>query len=463
VYVPIVHHPLCNFDPCNAVIATREFRSAGEIPFAGLSRVWFITEVENGLAGEPPSGRHWKLKPGGLDSTRVGPDDSAKPNAGFKAAQARNGGEPIRTKDEAQRAVVVRFVLVVAFLAAGARVAAWNMWKAIAEPRWVIHTHKVQDYIARLNDLINDGLARLRKTTRLYDRAGPAATPAVVRADRDRHTEDRIRNVTTSIRDAEEWMPARSVATTTWVRILVTASLAVVHFLLVASFYRLIVRRQHLARRLENLAMTDPLTGLANRRALETALESAVARAKRHRSDLSVIFLDVDHFKQFNDRFGHKVGDEVLRAVARVVLSSVRTEDVAGRYGGEEFLVVLPETDEAGSVEAAERIRMSVRALDLPLPPVTISLGVATLGAQTSSVAALVATADQALYVSKQSGRDRVTHLHRELRIRGECVADCTEDLYLANAVGAPSHSEVEQPKPAHQLFSESLPAPSTP
>jgi len=189
-------------------------------------------------------------------------------------------------------------------------------------------------------------------------------------------------------------------------------SLAMANFLLVVLFYRLIMRRQDLERRLENLAMTDPLTGLANRRALETALESAVSRAKRHSSDLSVIFMDVDHFKQFNDRFGHKAGDEVLRAVARVVQSSVRVEDVAGRYGGEEFLVVLPETGEAGSVTTAERIRAGVRALDLPLPPVTISLGVATLGAQSSNVAALVAQADEALYVSKQSGRDRVTLFH---------------------------------------------------
>jgi len=200
------------------------------------------------------------------------------------------------------------------------------------------------------------------------------------------------------------------------------------HFLLVAILYRLIVRRQNVERRLENLAMTDPLTGLANRRALETALESAVSRAKRHRFDLSVIFLDVDHFKQFNDRFGHKVGDEVLRVVARVLLSTVRAEDVAGRYGGEEFLVVLPDIDLAGSVTVAERIRTAVRALNLPLPPVTISLGVATLEAQSSSVAALVAKADRALYVSKRSGRDRVTHFDRDRRIGRECVGDGPED-----------------------------------
>jgi len=262
-----------------------------------------------------------------------------------------------------------------AFWAAGAGVAAWNMRGAIAEPRWVIHDHEVQT----------------RK--------------------------DQIRNVTASIQDAGEGAPSRLAAhaeTTARVRIFLTTSLAVAHFLLLALLYRLIVRRQDVERRLENLAMTDPLTGLANRRSLETALESAVSRAKRHNSDVSVIFLDVDHFKQFNDRFGHKVGDEVLRAVARVVLSSVRTEDVAGRYGGEEFLVVLPETDEVGSVGLAERIRSAVRAWDLPLPPVTISLGVATLGAQSSSVAALVAKADQALYVSKQTGRDRVTHFQQE-------------------------------------------------
>jgi len=265
--------------------------------------------------------------------------------------------------------------MVFAFVAAGAVLAPWYMSGAIAEPRWVVHGHDVL----------------MRK--------------------------HRIRSVTAPIQDAEEGALSRRAAnaeTTATVRILLTVSLAAAHFLLVALLYRLIVRRQDLERRLENLALTDPLTGLANRRALETALESAVSRAKRYRSDVSVIFLDVDHFKQFNDRFGHKVGDQVLRAVARVVLSSVRKEDVAGRYGGEEFLVVLPETDEAGSVGLAERIRTAVRALDLPFPPVTISLGVATLGAQSSSVAALVAKADQALYLSKQTGRDRVTHFHQQ-------------------------------------------------
>ncbi|MFI5459040.1 MAG: GGDEF domain-containing protein [Isosphaerales bacterium] len=276
---------------------------------------------------------------------------------------------------DARRAVHVLFVMGFAFVAAGAGVAAWNMRGAIAEPRWVIHNHEVQ-----------------------------------TRADQ-------IRNVTASVQDAEEGAMSRRAAhaeTTTRVRILLTVSLAAAHFLLVALLYRLIVRRQNLERRLENLALTDPLTGLANRRALENALESAVSRAKRYNSHVSVIFVDVDHFKQFNDRCGHKVGDQVLRAVARVVLSSVRTEDVAGRYGGEEFLVVLPETDEAGSAQLAERIRTAVKALDSPLPPVTISLGVATLRAQWSSVAALVAKADQALYVSKQTGRDRVTHFHQE-------------------------------------------------
>jgi len=296
------------------------------------------------------------------------------------------------TAPEGERAVLVLFAMVVAFLAAGADEAARNMRGAIAKPRWV-------------------------KTIRLHDRAVPAAVLAVVRADRNRTIKDRIGSGMRSSRDAGEGALERRAAhaeETTRIRTLLTASLAASHLVLVASFYWLIVRRQDVKRLLENLAMTEPLTGLANRRAVETALEAAVSRAKRYSSELSVIFLDVDDFKQINDRFGHKVGDDVLRAIARVVLSSLRAEDVAGRYGGEEFLVVLPETDEAGSVEVAERIRTAVRALDLPLPPVTISLGVATLGAQSSSVAALVAKADEALYVSKHGGRDRVTHFHRE-------------------------------------------------
>jgi diguanylate cyclase (GGDEF)-like protein len=287
----------------------------------------------------------------------------------------------------AQRAFRVLFGTVVVFLTAGAGVAAWNMKRSIGAPAWAYLDHEVL----------------------------PGEHP--------------IRSVMPANMDPERTALARRTAQAGamwWFEIYLAASLAVADFLLVASFYRLIVRRQHVERRLKKLAMMDSLTGLANRRSLETALESAVSRATRRKSSLSVLFVDVDHFKQFNDKFGHMTGDQVLRAVARAVRSSVRKGDVAGRFGGEEFLVVLPETDEAGAVGLAERIRAAVRALDLPLPPVTISLGVATLGPQCASVKALVAKADQALHVSKQTGRDRVTHFQRSLHVRGNCAAVCS-------------------------------------
>lgn len=251
-----------------------------------------------------------------------------------------------------------------------------------------------------------------------------AAALAIARVERERRGNDDVPSGTGPVQNTRRQgvvAPAPLAHATTRVMIGVAAFLAAAHLLLVVFAYNLIAReltcRQAEEVRLEILAMTDPLTGLANRRALETALESALLRAKRHDWDLSVILLDVDHFKGFNDGYGHELGDEVLRAVARVLRSALRAGDVAGRYGGEEFLVVLPEADWADAVRTAERIRSAVSRLELPLPPVTISLGVATLGNRSASAAALVAEADQALYVSKRSGRDRVTHLHDGARV----------------------------------------------
>jgi len=167
--------------------------------------------------------------------------------------------------------------------------------------------------------------------------------------------------------------------------------------------------------RFEVLALTDPLTQTHNRRALMERLTSELERARRYALHLSVLMVDLDHFKAINDSYGHVVGDEVLRGVSRVLQREARAVDVVARFGGEEFLVVLPETGEEGAVALAERIRARVEET----PPVTggeygwlrvtVSIGVATVPSpRVNSPEELIAVADEALYRAKAQGRNRV-------------------------------------------------------
>ena len=159
---------------------------------------------------------------------------------------------------------------------------------------------------------------------------------------------------------------------------------------------------------LEALATLDGLTGIKNHRAFQERLEEETARAGRYGSPLSLLMLDVDHFKQYNDSFGHPAGDDVLKKVARLMGECSRDTDVVARYGGEEFAAILPQTDPAGAAVIAERIRHAIANAPWPSRAVTASLGVATLTpAQTGGD--LIAAADKALYQSKTSGRNRVS------------------------------------------------------
>jgi diguanylate cyclase (GGDEF)-like protein len=161
-------------------------------------------------------------------------------------------------------------------------------------------------------------------------------------------------------------------------------------------------------------ATTDPLTGLLNRRQLEARAAAAIHLARRHRRPLSCLLLDIDHFKEVNDRYGHLAGDAVLREVARRLRESIRRSDVVARFGGEEFLLLLPETECGGALLAAERIRRYLAAAPVALPPprpalfVTASIGVAGWSPDLPDAAALFEAADRALYQAKGSGRDRV-------------------------------------------------------
>jgi diguanylate cyclase (GGDEF)-like protein len=165
--------------------------------------------------------------------------------------------------------------------------------------------------------------------------------------------------------------------------------------------------------RLFNLATIDGLTGLIVHRHFQAKMEEEFRRAKRYQKDLSYLMTDIDHFKKFNDTWGHQIGDMVLREVAKIVRSCVRDTDVAARYGGEEFAVILPETDLDGAILFAERLREKVEAASFEGPEqdlkVTISIGVSSLPSHKAENALeMIKLADDALYVAKENGRNRV-------------------------------------------------------
>jgi two-component system cell cycle response regulator len=165
-------------------------------------------------------------------------------------------------------------------------------------------------------------------------------------------------------------------------------------------------------RALAELATVDALTSARNRRFLEDVLHAGVSFSVRHALPLSLIMLDVDDFKRYNDTFGHPAGDDVLRIVAAVLQGGLREHDIIARYGGEEFAILLPATDGESARSIAERLRASLAGQPWSLRAVTASLGVATmLPDEPIEPAALVAAADRALYHSKARGRNCVTHL----------------------------------------------------
>jgi len=171
--------------------------------------------------------------------------------------------------------------------------------------------------------------------------------------------------------------------------------------------------RKAMEEELKRLATTDPLTGIGNRRNLMDQGERELRRARRYASPLSLLMLDIDHFKRVNDTHGHAIGDQALKAMVRTCLKQLREIDVLCRFGGEEFVALLPETSLADAAVVAERLRRTVAGIAVPLPSggtasFTISLGVTAPRPEDSTLGDVLERADAALYAAKRGGRDRV-------------------------------------------------------
>jgi diguanylate cyclase (GGDEF)-like protein len=193
----------------------------------------------------------------------------------------------------------------------------------------------------------------------------------------------------------------------------------------VADQLAVAVNQAHLFAQMQQLASTDSLTGCYNRRSFELQLERDLHRAARMRQPLSLIMLDLDNFKLINDRAGHEAGDIALCMLAEALRSELRAVDTAARFGGDEFVIILPQANTEGALLVAERLRKRVAELDVPgFGSVTSSFGVATYPRHASSRHSLVAAADRALYAAKNAGRNRISFVdlpvenseqHREL------------------------------------------------
>ncbi|NUN98171.1 MAG: sensor domain-containing diguanylate cyclase, partial [Candidatus Omnitrophica bacterium] len=191
--------------------------------------------------------------------------------------------------------------------------------------------------------------------------------------------------------------------------------------MLFANHAAIALENSHLYGELEKLAITDGLTGLANHRAFQERLVRELSRAQRFQQEVSLLIIDIDHFKSINDRHGHQVGDQVLRSVADALQDQLRKMDYVARYGGEEFAVIMPQTRKTESVRIAERLRERManeRFVKVdPTRSVTISVGVSEYPSDAREASQLVERADRALYFSKENGRNRVTPAGMDLSV----------------------------------------------
>jgi len=183
---------------------------------------------------------------------------------------------------------------------------------------------------------------------------------------------------------------------------------------LLTNFLAMALSNARIYKHMERVSLTDPLTGLFNRRYFENFLQKEISRAKRFNHPLSLVLMDIDHFKNYNDQLGHPSGDQLLKRLAKVMTDTVRRSDFVARYGGEEFGIILPEIHETGAQQFSERLRRIVNTHPFknrrvqPAGRITVSLGAASFPKDAQRVEDLVKKADTALYHAKKNGRNQV-------------------------------------------------------
>lgn len=281
-----------------------------------------------------------------------------------------------------------------------------------------------QRRLASVEPLIYAKLAELAETIELRKRESFDAAQQVILTDRGKREMDAARRVFATMESAEQALltrrsdELRASIQTTIVSFLILFGLIVA---LLGLIYLLIRRdvaeHQRMETELRELATRDSLTGLYNRREMDLHLKDEVARFHRYRHPVTLMLVDIDHFKPVNDAHGHQVGDEILQWVARNLRQAVRTVDVPARYGGDELAVILPEISGRDALVLGERLRRRIAAhpfISAGLAgnsiriPVTISMGLAEISSELGSDEKLVQAADKALYQAKHEGRNRV-------------------------------------------------------
>ncbi len=189
-------------------------------------------------------------------------------------------------------------------------------------------------------------------------------------------------------------------------------------FGILAQQFSIAMKRIYLYKRIQSLAIMDGLTNVFSRRHFLERFEDEIKRSRKFNLFFSFLMIDIDKFKDFNDAYGHLVGDAILREVSKVIKDTIRQIDFAGRYGGEEFCVVLPEADKEQAVMAAERLRLAIESKRIKVYDeelkVTVSIGAATFPSDAQGSGLIIEAADKALYLSKETGRNKVSAYRRE-------------------------------------------------
>ena len=281
------------------------------------------------------------------------------------------------------------------------------------EPLWV-------QRLDALQSLVFLKFRELQMSIELRRHSGFAAAQKLTMTNEGKRTMDRIRKLIGEFRSDEarafSIQEARVKGTVTTARAsfwaVTLAGLGLLTYVLYALWLYLVEVRKT-ERTLRRQALRDPLTGLFNRRFFDAGLEQEILRSRRSGNPVSLLILDIDHFKNFNDEYGHEAGDAILRSIGQLLQAQVRGGDVACRFGGEEFVILMPNAPLESAKARGRQILEAIRGQEIPhqghlLPSVTASLGVAEFPTHASDAEGILDAADNALYIAKRTGRDRM-------------------------------------------------------